>query len=63
MSEWKPSETKPGYRSKILQHGNCTIIINRPILSPEEQKKQEDQVTKGVELALRHYYKRKESKP
>ena len=63
MSEWKTSEAKPGYRTKTLQHGNCTITINRPILSPEEQKKREDQVTRGVELALRNYYKRKENKP
>ena len=63
MSEWKPSETKPGYRTKTLQHGGCTIVINRPILTPEEQKKREDQVIRNVELALRNYCKSKESKP
>lgn len=62
MNEWIVSETKPGYRTKTLQYGSCTIIINRPILEPEEQKKREQQVCRGVELGLRDYYKRKEIK-
>ena len=59
MNAWTVSETKPGYRTKTLQYGSCTIIINRPILEPEEQKKREQQVCRGVELGLRDYFKRK----
>lgn len=62
MNDWKVSETKPGYRTKTLQHGNCTIIINRPILDPAEQKRREDQVCKGVERGLRDHLIRKEIK-
>lgn len=62
MSAWVVSETRPGYRTKTLQYGNCTIIINRPILEPDEQKKRELQVCKGVELGLRDYILRKEIK-
>lgn len=62
MNAWTVSETKPGYRTKTLQYGSCTIIINRPILEPEEQKRREQQVCRGVELGLRDYFKRKEIK-
>ena len=62
MNEWNVSETRPGYRTKTLKYGNCTIIINRPILEPEERKKREQQVCKGVELGLRDYILRKEIK-
>ena len=33
-----------GYRTKVIKVGNATIEINRPILTPEEQKRREDQV-------------------
>ena len=56
---WIQSETKPGYLTKTLKHNNCTIIINRPILSPEEQKKREAQVIKEAEYALSNYAFRK----
>ena len=32
-SDWIPSEENPGYNSKTIQHGSCTIIILRPALS------------------------------
>lgn len=59
---WVVSETDPGYLTKTLKYKNCTIIINRPILKLDEQKKQEQQVCKGVELGLRDYLLRKEIK-
>ena len=31
-----------GYYTKTIKVGNCTIEINRPILTPEEQKRRED---------------------
>ena len=56
---WTVSETKPGYATKTMQYKNCTIIVNRPILSPEEQKKREDEVSEGLALVLRDYVSRK----
>ena len=57
---WTVSETDPGYLTKTLKHNNCTIIVNRPILDPAEQKRREEEVCRGVELGLRNYFKRKE---
>ncbi len=37
-----------GYRTKVLKVGNCTIEINRPILTPEEQKRRENQVIEAL---------------
>lgn len=51
-SEWQ-TDVHEGYRTKVLKVGNCTIEINRPILTPEEQKRREAQVID----ALRHYGK------
>ena len=56
---WTVSETKPGYATKTMQYKNCTIIVNRPILSQEEQKKREDEVSEGLALVLRDYVSRK----
>lgn len=33
-----------GYRTKIVQVGNATVEINRPLLTPDEQRKREEQV-------------------
>ena len=57
---WVISETDPGYATKTLRHNNCTIIINRPILSPAEQKKREEKVCEGLSYALRDYIWKKE---
>lgn len=42
-SEWT-TNVHEGYRTKVVQVGNCTIEINRPILTPEEQKRRENEV-------------------
>lgn len=39
--EWT-TDVHEGYRTKVIKVGNCTIEINRPILTPEEQKRRED---------------------
>lgn len=59
MSEWTTSESSPGYRTKTVQFGNCTIIIERPILTPAEQAKREAQVKSTLERALRDYIHKK----
>ena len=37
-----------GYRTKVIQVGNATVEINRPILSPDEQAKRERQVVEAL---------------
>ena len=37
-----------GYYTKTIKVGNCTIEINRPILTPEEQKRREEQVIEAL---------------
>ncbi len=46
-SEWT-TNVHEGYRTKVIKVGNCTIEINRPILTPEEQKRQEDLVIEAL---------------
>lgn len=47
-SEWTTG-VHEGYRTKTLRVGNCTIEINRPIsLTPEEQKKRENQIIEAL---------------
>lgn len=44
---------REGYRTKVIRVGNATIEIHRPILTPEEQRRREQQVLD----ALQHYGK------
>lgn len=37
-----------GYRTKVIKYGNSTIEINRPILSPADQAKREDEVRQAL---------------
>ena len=46
-SEWR-TDVHEGYRTRIIKIGNCTCEINRPILTPEEQKRREDQVIEAL---------------
>ena len=45
--EWR-TDVHEGYRTKTVRVGNCTIEINRPILTPEEQKRREAQVIEAL---------------
>lgn len=46
-SEWA-TDVYEGYRTKVIKVGNCTVEINRPILTPEEQKRQEHLVIEAL---------------
>ena len=59
-SEWADSTERPGYRVKIVKHGDCTIRIFRPVLDEQERAKREAHVKAVAERALSNYYKRKE---
>lgn len=52
MSDWK-TDARPGYRTKTIRSGNCTIIIHRPLLTKEETAKRERQVVDAMEGMLR----------
>lgn len=62
MSEWIVSDDCPGYRTKTIQHGSCTITICRPILDTAEQAKREKQTQAALERGLRDYILRKEQR-
>jgi hypothetical protein len=42
-ADWK-TDIKEGYHTKVIQVGNATIEIHRPILTDEERSKREDRV-------------------
>ena len=39
---------REGYRTKVIQVGNATVEIHRPILTDDERRKQEDNVTHAL---------------
>lgn len=59
MSNWT-TDARPGYRSKTIKSGNCTIIIHRPVLTKEETAERERQVLSALEGSMRNYVLRKE---
>ena len=50
MSSMWRTDINPGYRTKIIQIGNATIEINRPILDASEQARRENQVKDALKL-------------
>ncbi len=54
-SEWVTG-IHEGYRTKVIKVGNCTVEINRPILTPEEQKKAEAQVIEALKRFGKEMY-------
>ena len=50
MSSMWRTDINPGYRTKIIQIGNATIEINRPILGAAEQARRENQVKDALKL-------------
>ena len=45
-----------GYYTKIIKVGNCTCEVNRPILTPEEQKRREQQVIEALKSFGKELY-------
>ena len=48
MDEVWRTDVHDGYRTKVIKVGTCTVEINRPILTPEEQKRRENQVIEAL---------------
>lgn len=46
MDQWK--KTKPGYKTKTVEHGNITVIIHRPELTPEQTSRREKEVLRTL---------------
>ncbi len=46
-TEWR-TDVHEGYRTKVIKVGNCTVEVNRPILTPDEQKRREDRVIEAM---------------
>ena len=44
MSDDWTTGIKDGYQTKIVQIGNCTVKIHRPILDDQERARAEEQV-------------------
>lgn len=59
MENWTPAPDRPGYRRKIIQRGQATIIIDRPILDEAETAKAQQKARIALEGAMREYYNRK----
>lgn len=55
MNTWTTSPELAGYKTKVVQYGPCTIIINRP---ETVTTRQTEQIKNGLEGALRDYYRR-----
>ena len=59
-SQWVDSPEHPGYKTKVIKHGNCTIHIFRPELDKTERAKREASIKAVAAKTLLNYYKRKE---
>ncbi len=49
--------------TQTLRHGNCTIVIHRPVLTKDEAAERERQVLTALESTMKTYIERKEQKP
>jgi hypothetical protein len=46
-NEWT-TNVHDGYRTTVIKVGNCTVEVNRPILTPEEQRRAEERVIEAL---------------
>lgn len=46
------------FYSKTYEYGSCTVVVNRPVLTPEERKKREQQIMNGVANIYRDMFRR-----
>ena len=46
-AEWR-TDVYPGYRTKVVTVGNCTVEIKRPLLDAAEQARREEQVRQAL---------------
>jgi hypothetical protein len=53
MSEEWVTGIEDGYRTKIVQVGNCTVRIHRPILDDQERARREEEVRDALRALIR----------
>ena len=53
MSESWVTGIVPGYETKQIQVGNCTVRIHSPILDNQERERREDQVRDALRGLMR----------
>ena len=46
-SGWR-TDVHEGYRTQVIKVGTCTVEVNRPILTPEEQRRAEERVIEAL---------------
>lgn len=59
MSNTWTTGVQPGYRTKVIRYGNCTITVHRPELSDAERARREGQVMDAAAQILQAAEKRK----
>lgn len=52
----------PYQTTETIQHGSCTIVVHRPVLTKEEAAKRERQALTVLETTMKSYIARKEKK-
>lgn len=52
---WVVLPEHPGYRCKLIKHGNITIRVFRPIMTDAERLRREQQIMSSVGRVLRKY--------
>ena len=55
IDDWVELSECPGYKCKVVQHGNVAIRVFRPILTDTERKRREHQIMSSVGRVLRKY--------
>lgn len=46
------------FYSKTYKYDNCTVVVNRPVLTPEERKKREKQLENALDSIYRDMFRR-----
>lgn len=59
---WVELPEHPGYRCKLIQRGNITIRVFRPILTETGRKRREQQIMSAVGRTLSKYNHSEETK-
>ena len=58
---WTQDKTEPGYKTKTLKRGSCTITIRRPVLDHSEAAKREEKVKRELAQSMTEYQQRRKN--
>ena len=51
-ADWETG-IKPGYYTKAMRIGNCTVTVHRPILNDQEREKAEERIRDALRNLLK----------